>query len=201
MVGASLAYCAALAALALSPWFWLALLAAAGTGLFDTLQATPRNALIQAITLDEIRGRVESFRQMLTGGVPALGQVYMGGAASLVGPSPWSPAPRRVPPPSLGSSPRGQTSARATLASIRTARPPIERAPPPRETSESVEIRTSAPGRKASAVVAMSSAFGRRIDRRHVGVQRDRDLVRGPVTKWGHPAKLLSECGTDKTRG
>ena len=54
-------------------------------GAFDSLQATPRNALIQVITPDAIRGRVEAFRHMLTGGMPALGQVYMGGTASLLG--------------------------------------------------------------------------------------------------------------------
>jgi MFS family permease len=85
IVGAILVYCAMLVLLAISPWFLLALFAAAALGLSDSLQATPRNALIQAITPDEIRGRVEAFRQMLTGGMPALGQVYMGGTASLIG--------------------------------------------------------------------------------------------------------------------
>jgi MFS family permease len=107
IVGAILAYCVGLVALALSPGvltvlgsgslaasgpamastvaFLVALLASGGLGLFDSLQATPRNALIQLMTPDELRGRVESLRQMLTAGMPALGQMYMGATASLLG--------------------------------------------------------------------------------------------------------------------
>ena len=85
IVGAILAYCGALALLAVSPWFLLSLLAAGGLGLFDSLQATPRNALILSITPNEIRGRVEAFRHIVTGGMPAMGQLYMGGTASLLG--------------------------------------------------------------------------------------------------------------------
>jgi MFS family permease len=85
IVGAIVAYCVALAVLAVSPWFMLSLLAGGALGFFDSLQATPRNALIQAITPDEIRGRVESFRHIITGGMPAMGQLYMGGTASLWG--------------------------------------------------------------------------------------------------------------------
>lgn len=85
VLGAILAYGGGLALLAVSPWFLLSLLTAASLGLFDSLQTTPRNAVIQSITPDELRGRVESFRHMLTGGMPALGQVYMGGTASLLG--------------------------------------------------------------------------------------------------------------------
>jgi MFS family permease len=85
VAGAILAYCAALVVVAVAPIFALALLAAGALGLFDALQATPRNALIQLITPDEIRGRVEAFRHIITGGMPAMGQVYMGGMASLLG--------------------------------------------------------------------------------------------------------------------
>jgi MFS family permease len=85
VAGSILAYCVSLALLAVSPVFILALLAAGGLGLFDSLQATPRNALIQMMTPDRIRGRVESFRHIVTGGMPAVGQLYMGGTASLLG--------------------------------------------------------------------------------------------------------------------
>jgi MFS family permease len=85
VAGAILAYCGSLALLAVSPFFLLALIAAGGLGFFDSLQATPRNALIQLITPDDIRGRVEAFRHIITGGMPAMGQVYMGGTASLLG--------------------------------------------------------------------------------------------------------------------
>jgi hypothetical protein len=53
---------------------------------FDSCQATPRNAVIQGITPDHVRGRVSSFQSMLTQGMPALGQTGMGGFASMVGP-------------------------------------------------------------------------------------------------------------------
>lgn len=85
VAGAILAYCAGLVVLAVAPVFLLALLAAAALGVFDTLQSTPRNTLILATTPDEIRGRVDGFRHMLTGGMPALGQAYMGGSAAILG--------------------------------------------------------------------------------------------------------------------
>jgi hypothetical protein len=62
----------------------VAVLVAVGLGLTNSLQAVPRNALIQLLTPDELRGRVTSFQHMLTAGVPALGQGSMGGAAALV---------------------------------------------------------------------------------------------------------------------
>jgi len=49
------------------------------------VQAIPRNTVIQAITPDEIRGRVSSFQSMLTNGVPSLGQMQVGTVASLIG--------------------------------------------------------------------------------------------------------------------
>jgi MFS family permease len=80
-----LAYCAALVLLALSPWFYLSLLATLLLGMFDSTQATPRNALIQAITPDELRGRVSSLQAMLTNGVPSMGQTYVGAVAAILG--------------------------------------------------------------------------------------------------------------------
>jgi len=85
IVGAILAYCCCLAALALSPWFGLAFVVAVGLGLTDSMQAAPRNAIIQLMCPDELRGRVSSFQHMLVTGMPALGQGLMGGAAGVVG--------------------------------------------------------------------------------------------------------------------
>ena len=80
-----LAYCAFLAVLGFSPWFWLAFVAAIGLGLTDSLQATPRNAAIQLMTPESMRGRVSSFQQMLVTGTPALGQTSLGAAVGLLG--------------------------------------------------------------------------------------------------------------------
>jgi MFS family permease len=86
IVGSILGYCVCLAALAVAPSFSLALLAGAGLGLTNSMQAAPRNAVIQLIIPDEVRGRVTSFQHMLTGGGPALGQAMMGAAMGMLGP-------------------------------------------------------------------------------------------------------------------
>ena len=80
-----LSYCCFLVGLAVTPWFALALLMSASLGFSDSVQAIPRNTVIQAITPDEIRGRVSSFQSMLTNGVPSLGQMQVGAVASLIG--------------------------------------------------------------------------------------------------------------------
>ncbi len=80
-----LAYCVGLVGLAVTPWFALALVMSAALGFADSVQAIPRNTVIQAITPDEIRGRVSSFQSMLTNGVPSLGQMQVGTVASLIG--------------------------------------------------------------------------------------------------------------------
>lgn len=85
IVGSILAYCVCLIGLGASPWFWLAMLMAAGLGLTDSFQSTPRNAVIQLVTPEELRGRVSSFQHMLVVGMPSLGQGLMGGAAAAVG--------------------------------------------------------------------------------------------------------------------
>ena len=85
ITAAILAYCALLAVLGLAPWFWLAFVAAVGLGLTDSLQATPRNAAIQLMTPDPLRGRVTSFQQMLVAGTPALGQTSLGAAVGALG--------------------------------------------------------------------------------------------------------------------
>lgn len=85
IIGCILAYSVLLVGLALSPTFLLAMLCTAGLGLTDSMQATIRNAAIQLMTPDRLRGRVSAFQHMLQGGGPALGQGTMGGAAGLLG--------------------------------------------------------------------------------------------------------------------
>jgi predicted MFS family arabinose efflux permease len=85
VIGALLAYSASLILLALSPWFLLSVGATFMLGMFDSLQATPRNAIIQLMTPDELRGRVASFQGMLTTGLPSLGQALMGVVAAATG--------------------------------------------------------------------------------------------------------------------
>jgi MFS family permease len=85
IIGAILGYACLLAGLALSPALALALACAAGLGLTDAMQATTRNAAIQLIAPDQLRGRVSSFQHMLQAGGPALGQGVMGGAAGALG--------------------------------------------------------------------------------------------------------------------
>lgn len=83
--GGVMAYCCSLVGLALAPWYVLAWVAAAGLGFSDSIQTTPRTALIQLLTPDELRGRVSSFQHLIQGGAPALGHGAMGAAASVVG--------------------------------------------------------------------------------------------------------------------
>jgi MFS family permease len=85
VVGGILAYCVGLAVFALSPWFSLSLITSVALGVFDSVQATPRNGVIQLLTPDELRGRVSAFQYMLVNGMPSLGQTLSGGAAALLG--------------------------------------------------------------------------------------------------------------------
>ncbi len=80
-----LAYCGALAALAVSPWFNLTLVAASLLGAANSIQMIPRNTVILAISPDSLRGRVEAFRSMLAGGGPPLGYALSGGLAAGLG--------------------------------------------------------------------------------------------------------------------
>jgi MFS family permease len=134
VAGSILAYCGALVLLAISPVFVLALLAAGGLGLFDSLQATPRNALIQMMTPNRIRGRVESFRHIVTGGMPAMGQLYMGGTASLLG----TPLALIVGAVACGAVVVGITAARPDLRSRE-----IEGPPEPEPVLEPVSARSA----------------------------------------------------------
>ena len=87
VVRAILAYAACLAGLALSPWFLMSLAMVTLLGFFDAVQSIPRNAVIQYLTPDALRGRVSSFTRMLSVGMPGLGEAQMGAVASVLGPA------------------------------------------------------------------------------------------------------------------
>ena len=80
-----IAYSASLVVFATSPWFLLSLLMATALGFFDSVQSVPRNAIIQSITPDGLRGRVASFKRMLTMGAPTLGEGQAGVIAAMIG--------------------------------------------------------------------------------------------------------------------
>lgn len=86
VAGAILGYALSLSGLAFSSWFPLSLFIVALLGFFDSMQAIPRNTLIQSITPDPLRGRVSSFQRMLSVGAPGLGETQSGAIASIVGP-------------------------------------------------------------------------------------------------------------------
>ena len=80
-----LGYCVALVALALAPWFWLALAAAALLGAANAIQVIPRNSAILMMSPDALRGRVEAFRSMLAGGGPPVGYAVSGALGAVFG--------------------------------------------------------------------------------------------------------------------
>ena len=80
-----LAYSAALALFAVSPWFYLSLFAASLLGATNSVQMIPRNSVILAIPPDALRGRVAAFRSMLAGGGPPLGYTISGAVAAALG--------------------------------------------------------------------------------------------------------------------
>ena len=82
-----LAYCVALVVLAISPWFIVALIAAALLGTTNSVQMIPRNTVILTISPNALRGRVESFRSMLAGGAPPLGYMLSGLLAAVMTPA------------------------------------------------------------------------------------------------------------------
>jgi len=85
IIGSILAYCVSLIGLALAPWFLLVLLACLALGFTDSMQATARNGVIQLVTPDALRGRVSSFQQLMTLGMPSIGLGLMGAGAGLIG--------------------------------------------------------------------------------------------------------------------
>ena len=71
--------------LALAPWFGLVLAVCFALGFTDSMQATTRNGVIQLVTPDQLRGRVSSFQQLMTLGMPSIGLGLMGVGAAAVG--------------------------------------------------------------------------------------------------------------------
>jgi MFS family permease len=86
VLGATAAYGLTAIGLGQAPVLALALLAAAGLGLFDALHTTIRHAAVQVETPDGMRGRVTSTYQVASRGGPALGDVMIGGLAGVLGP-------------------------------------------------------------------------------------------------------------------
>jgi MFS family permease len=86
ILGSTAAYGLAAIMLAQAPMFALALLGAAGLGLFDAMHTTIRHAAIQLEVPDGMRGRVTSTYQIASRGGPALGDLNLGAIASLLGP-------------------------------------------------------------------------------------------------------------------
>lgn len=80
------AWGAAIVVFGLSPVLWLACLALAVAGAADTVSAVWRQAVLQAATPDEYRGRLGGVFIVVVAGGPRLGDVRVGGAAALLGP-------------------------------------------------------------------------------------------------------------------
>ena len=72
--------------LAQAPLFLIAVLGAAGLGLFDAMHTTVRHAAVQLEVPDELRGRVTATYQIASRGGPALGDLNIGAVAAVVGP-------------------------------------------------------------------------------------------------------------------
>lgn len=65
-----------------SSWFLPAVACTFLLGASDAIFSNPRNALMQLMTPDELRGRVSSFRTTITTSGPSLGQATMGAAGA-----------------------------------------------------------------------------------------------------------------------
>lgn len=68
-------------------YFVVALVAAAGLGIFDAIGTTIRHAAVLLETPDQLRGRVSALYGMASRGAPALGQVNVGWLGNLMGAS------------------------------------------------------------------------------------------------------------------
>ena len=69
-----------------SPWFALSLVLAASLGFADSLAFTPRTAMFQLLSPDEMRGRANSFFYLAAGVANNMGYLVMGAMAELMGP-------------------------------------------------------------------------------------------------------------------
>lgn len=87
VLGATAAYGLVVIGLGQAPMMVLALMAAAGLGLFDAIHTTIRHAAVQLEVPDTLRGRVTSTYQIASRGGPALGDLTIGGVAGALGPA------------------------------------------------------------------------------------------------------------------
>jgi len=74
-----------LALLGLSSWFWMGLVSVGILGLTDTMSATIRRTTVQLLAPDAMRGRASSFVSVSAHTTNALGAVFAGTAAALIG--------------------------------------------------------------------------------------------------------------------
>lgn len=70
---------------ALSPYFWLSVIALAATGAFDSVSVVIRGTLLQTLTEDRMRGRVASVNSVFVSASNELGALESGVAAKLLG--------------------------------------------------------------------------------------------------------------------
>jgi MFS family permease len=70
----------------LSSWFWLSLLALAGTGAADMVSVVVRSTLVQLETPDDKRGRVSAVNGLFINASGQLGEFESGATAALMGP-------------------------------------------------------------------------------------------------------------------
>ena len=88
VLGSVIAYGAATVLFGASDYFWLTVLALAGTGAADTVSMVMRQTIRQLSTPDELRGRMTSVNMIFYIGGPQLGELEAGLAASLLGLAP-----------------------------------------------------------------------------------------------------------------
>ena len=85
IIATTIAYGLSAVLLAQADTFVVAMMAAAGLGVFDAIGTTLRNAAIMLETPDEMMGRVNALYTMSAAGGPALGELQIGWLSSLLG--------------------------------------------------------------------------------------------------------------------
>lgn len=80
-----LLFAMSLVLLGAAPWFWLAIVAAAGLGLADMASYTLRQSLIQLVAPDGFRGRTAATSQIFSTFANTTGAVEIGFAAAILG--------------------------------------------------------------------------------------------------------------------
>ena len=85
VIGSVIAYGMATVAFGLSNFYWLTVLALAGTGVADTVSMVMRQTIRQLSTPDDLRGRMTSVNMIFYMGGPQLGELEAGLAATIFG--------------------------------------------------------------------------------------------------------------------